>query len=133
MLSGLCVRTTSCEAVNNDDYVKTAYYTVMGNNISPEIEESILSSTKDEAKEPSMYRVLLHNDDYTTMDFVVEILMTVFNKSMEESILIMMSVHRQGIGICGLYTFEVAETKMNSVHALAREKGFPLKCSIDRE
>jgi len=105
----------------------------MGNNTSPEIEESILSDTKDEAKEPSMYKVLLHNDDYTTMDFVVEILMTVFNKSMEESILIMMSVHRQGIGICGLYTFEVAETKMNSVHALARGKGFPLRCSMEKE
>lgn len=105
----------------------------MGNNISPEIEESIFSDTKDETKEPSMYRVLLHNDDYTTMDFVVEILMTVFNKSMEESILVMMSVHRQGIGICGLYTFEVAETKMNSVHTLAREKGFPLRCSIEKE
>lgn len=105
----------------------------MGNNTSPEIEENILSDTKDEAKEPSMYKVLLHNDDYTTMDFVVEILMTVFNKSMEESILIMMSVHRQGIGICGLYTFEVAETKMNSVHALARGKGFPLRCSMEKE
>jgi len=105
----------------------------MGNNTSPEIEEGILSSTKDETKEPSMYKVLLHNDDYTAMDFVVEILMTVFNKAMEESILIMMNVHRQGIGICGLYTFEVAETKMNSVHALAREKGFPLRCSIEKE
>jgi len=105
----------------------------MGNNISPEIEERTLSITKEEAKEPSMYKVLLHNDDYTTMDFVVEILITVFNKSTEESILIMMSVHRQGIGICGLYTFEVAETKMNSVHALAREKGFPLRCSIEKE
>ena len=105
----------------------------MGNNINPEIEESIFSGTKDETKEPSMYRVLLHNDDYTTMDFVVEILMTVFNQSMEESVLVMMSVHRQGIGICGLYTFEVAETKMNSVHKLAREKGFPLRCSIEKE
>jgi len=105
----------------------------MGNNTSPEIEEGILSSTKDETKEPSMYKVLLHNDDYTAMDFVVEILMTVFNKAMEESILIMMNVHRQGIGICGLYTFEVAETKMNSVHALAREKGFPLRCSMEKE
>lgn len=105
----------------------------MGNITSPEIEESALSSTKDEAKEPSMFKVLLHNDDYTTMDFVVEILMTVFNKSMEESILIMMSVHRLGIGICGFYTFEVAETKMNSVHALARGKGFPLRCSMEKE
>ena len=105
----------------------------MGNNTSSEIEESSISRTEDEAKEPSMYRVLLHNDDYTTMDFVVEILMTVFNKSMEESIQIMMSVHRQGIGICGFYTFEVAETKMNSVHTLAQKKGFPLRCSMEKE
>jgi ATP-dependent Clp protease adaptor protein ClpS len=105
----------------------------MVDNISPEIEESALSDVREEIKEPSMYRVLLHNDNYTTMDFVVEVLMTVFQKSMEESILIMMSVHRQGIGICGFYTFEVAETKMNSVHALAREKGFPLRCSMEKE
>ena len=105
----------------------------MSDNISPEIEESTHSITEEEVKEPSMYKVLLHNDDYTTMDFVVEILMGVFNKSMEESILIMMSVHRQGMGICGSYTFEVAETKMNFVHALAREKGFPLRCSIEKE
>jgi ATP-dependent Clp protease adaptor protein ClpS len=105
----------------------------MGNNINPEIEESILSDTDEEVKEPPMYRVLLHNDDYTTMDFVVEILMSVFNKSVEESIMIMLNVHRQGIGICGLYTFELAETKMNFVHAAAREKGFPLRCSIEKE
>jgi len=105
----------------------------MVDNISPEIEESALSDVREEIKEPSMYRVLLHNDDYTTMDFVVEALMTVFQKSMEESILIMMNVHRQGIGICGLYTFEVAETKMNYVHSLAREKGFPLRCSMEKE
>lgn len=105
----------------------------MGNNVSPEIEESILSDTEDEVREPPIYRVLLHNDDYTTMDFVVEVLMTVFQKSMEESILIMLNVHRQGTGMCGLYTYEVAETKMNSVHALARKKDFPLRCSVEKE
>lgn len=105
----------------------------MSDNISPEIEESALSDVKDEIKEPSMYRVLLHNDDYTTMDFVIEALMTVFQKSMEEAILVMLNVHRQGTGMCGLYTLEVAETKMNSVHALARKKGFPLRCSVEKE
>lgn len=104
----------------------------MGTNISPEIEESIISETRDEIKEPSMYKILLHNDDYTTMDFVVEVLMTVFHKPMEEAIQIMLNVHRQGIGICGLYAYEVAETKMNLVHSLARERGFPLKCSIEK-
>ena len=105
----------------------------MSDNVSPEIEESALSDVMDEVKEPPMYRVLLHNDDYTTMDFVIEILMTVFQKSMEEAILIMLNVHRQGTGMCGLYTLEVAETKMNSVHSLARGKGFPLRCSIEKE
>lgn len=105
----------------------------MVDNISPEIEESALSDVREEIKEPSMYRVLLHNDDYTTMDFVVEVLMTVFQKSMEEAILIMLNVHRQGTGMCGLYTLEVAETKMNFVHALARDKGLPLRCSVEKE
>jgi len=119
--------------INHDSLVKSTHRTFMGNNISPEIEESALSDVKDEVKEPPMYRVILHNDDYTTMDFVIEILMTVFQKSMEESILIMLNVHRQGRGMCGLYTLEVAETKMNSVHAFAREKGFPLRCSVEKE
>jgi ATP-dependent Clp protease adaptor protein ClpS len=105
----------------------------MGNNLNPEIEGEILSGADEEAHEPPMYKVLLHNDDYTTMEFVVEILMSVFNKSVEESVMIMMNVHRQGIGMCGLYTFEIAETKMNFVHAAAREKGFPLRCSIEKE
>ncbi|MBU2620806.1 MAG: ATP-dependent Clp protease adaptor ClpS [Proteobacteria bacterium] len=105
----------------------------MGDNISPEIDESALSDVREEIKEPSMYRVLIHNDNYTTMDFVVEVLMTVFQKSMEEAFLVMLNVHRQGTGMCGLYTLEVAETKMNFVHALSREKGFPLRCSIEKE
>ena len=105
----------------------------MSDNISPEIEESALSDVMDEVKEPPMYRVILHNDDYTTMEFVIEILMTVFQKSMEVAILIMLNVHRQGTGICGLYTLEVAETKMNSVHAIARESGFPLRCTVEKE
>ncbi|MGB5158392.1 ATP-dependent Clp protease adaptor ClpS [Desulfobacterium sp. N47] len=104
----------------------------MGNNISPEIEESITSETRKEIKEPSMFKVLLHNDDYTTMDFVVEILMRVFYKSIEEAIQIMLNVHRQGMGVCGLYTYEIAETKMNSVHSLSRDRGFPLRCSIEK-
>lgn len=79
-----------------------------------------------------MYRVLLHNDDYTTMDFVVELLMKVFQKSFEESTHIMLKVHRAGIGVCGVYTYEVAETKIETVHQLARERGFPLKSSMEK-
>lgn len=100
---------------------------------SPEIEEGVESQTKDDVREPPMYRVLLHNDDYTTMEFVVEILMLVFNKSPEEAVRIMLNVHRKGIGICGVYTFEVSETKVNSVHSLSRQNGFPLKCTMEKE
>jgi len=96
-------------------------------------DEQIGSQTRDQTREPPMYRVLLHNDDYTTMEFVVEILIYVFNKSPESAAKIMMNVHQKGIGVCGLYTFEVAETKVNAVHNLARESGFPLRCSMEQE
>jgi ATP-dependent Clp protease adaptor protein ClpS len=100
---------------------------------SPEIEEEVISETRDEIDEPPMYKVLLHNDDYTTMEFVVEILMLVFNKSPEEAVEIMLNVHQKGIGICGVYTYEVSETKVSTVHDLARENGFPLKCTMEEE
>ena len=79
-----------------------------------------------------MYRVVLHNDDYTSMEFVVEILILVFQKKPEEAVRIMMNVHQKGTGICGVYTFEVAETKVETVHSLARENGHPLRCSMDK-
>jgi ATP-dependent Clp protease adaptor protein ClpS len=100
---------------------------------SPETEEEVISETRDEIDEPPMYKVLLHNDDYTTMEFVVEILMLVFNKPPEEAVEIMLNVHQKGIGICGVYTYEVSETKVNTVHDLARENGFPLKCTMEEE
>jgi ATP-dependent Clp protease adaptor protein ClpS len=103
------------------------------NEHSPEIEEEVISEVKDEVDEPPMYKVLLHNDDYTTMEFVVEILMLVFNKPPEEAVEIMLNVHQKGIGICGVYTYEVSETKVNTVHSLAREYGFPLKCTMEEE
>ena len=100
---------------------------------NPDTEFETVSETREEIKEPSMYRVLLHNDDYTTMEFVVEILMFVFNKSADEATRIMLDVHKKGIGICGLYTYEVAETKVSTVDSLAREKGFPLKCTMEED
>lgn len=83
-------------------------------------------------KEPDRYRVLLHNDDYTSMEFVVNILQVVFKKQLEEATMIMMSVHNQGIGQCGVYTKEVAEAKVNRVHTQAREAGYPLKCTMEK-
>ncbi len=103
------------------------------NGQGPELEEEVISETRDEVDEPSMYRVLLHNDDYTTMEFVVEILILVFNKSTEDAVRIMLNVHHKGIGVCGVYTYEISETKVNTVHDLARQYGFPLKCTMEKE
>ncbi len=80
-----------------------------------------------------MYRVLLHNDDYTTMEFVVEVLVHIFHKTIEDATRIMLNVHEKGIGVCGVYTFEVAETKVDTVHSIARDHGFPLKCSMEKD
>lgn len=96
------------------------------------IEESDVS-TEHDIREPAQYKVLLHNDDYTTMEFVVEVLVHVFQKSAEEATRIMLNVHRSGVGVCGIYPFEIAETKVDTVEALARENGFPLKCIMERE
>ncbi len=96
---------------------------------SPEFEEKVESYT--ELEEPPHYKVLLHNDNYTTMDFVVLVLETVFNKPPAEATHIMLNVHKKGIGVCGIYTSEVAETKVAMVHELARERSYPLKCSME--
>jgi len=82
---------------------------------------------------PELYRVILHNDDYTTMEFVVNILETIFSKSPAEAYRIMMQVHHQGQGVCGVYSYEVAETKVALVHEEAREHGFPLRASMEGE
>jgi len=80
---------------------------------------------------PRMYKVIMHNDDYTTMEFVVLVLQRYFNKSVPEAQVIMLEVHTKGFGICGIYTHEVAESKVAKVIKYARENGHPLKCSID--
>ncbi len=91
-----------------------------------------VEKTDQRINEPPMYKVLLHNDDYTTMDFVVEILQDVFHKSPVEATSIMLNVHKNGIGVCGVYTKEIAETKINEVHARARRAGYPLKASMQK-
>jgi ATP-dependent Clp protease adaptor protein ClpS len=98
-----------------------------------EIEESVSSDIRDELLEPPMYKVFLLNDDYTTMDFVVEVLIFVFQKTLEEATQIMLNIHKRGMGLCGIYSFEIAETKVDTVHKLARERDFPLKCAMERE
>lgn len=89
------------------------------------------TALKDEVKEPRLFKVLLFNDDYTTMDFVVEVLRSVFHKSESEAFAVMLAVHRTGFGVCGIYTAEVAETKVNRVHSLARKAGYPLKSGME--
>ncbi|MBU0462762.1 MAG: ATP-dependent Clp protease adapter ClpS [Proteobacteria bacterium] len=96
-----------------------------------EIKEGISSKSKDDL--PPMYKVILHNDDYTSMEFVVQILMTVFGKSLEKATEIMLNVHNKGKAICGIYTRQIAETKIETVHNLATSKGFPLKSTMEKE
>jgi ATP-dependent Clp protease adaptor protein ClpS len=95
--------------------------------------DQVLERTKQETKKPDLYKVLLLNDDYTTMDFVVEILEEVFHKHPAEAHRIMMMVHTQGKGLCGVYPFEVAETKVGTVVERARESGFPLRAAMEPE
>ena len=98
----------------------------------PDTHEATDVITDHDVTEPDMYKVLLHNDDYTTMEFVVHVLMQVFRKSMEDATRIMFNVHERGIGVCGHYTFEVAETKVDTVTRMARENGHPLKCTMEK-
>jgi ATP-dependent Clp protease adaptor protein ClpS len=80
---------------------------------------------------PPLFRVLLHNDDYTSMEFVVSVLETIFRHPPTEANRIMLQVHMQGRGVCGIYPFEIAETKLHQVHARAKDEGFPLRCSME--
>ncbi|NTU49250.1 MAG: ATP-dependent Clp protease adapter ClpS [Syntrophobacteraceae bacterium] len=97
----------------------------------PDFREDLESSTQEDLEEPRLYKVLLHNDDYTTMEFVVEVLRKVFSKSPVEATQIMLNVHKSGIGVCGVFVEEVAETKVEMVHHLAKNNGFPLQCSME--
>jgi ATP-dependent Clp protease adaptor protein ClpS len=100
---------------------------------TPGFEEEVLARVEKKTDEPPLYRVLLHNDDYTTREFVVQVLVAVFNKPLAEAARLMWHVHRNGIGTCGLYPLEVAETKITQATAAAREHGFPLKLTLEAE
>lgn len=89
------------------------------------------TDTEQEIREPKQFRVILHNDDYTTMDFVIEVLVNVFHKPAREATGIMLDVHRKGRGTCGVYTYDIAATKVAQVHRLARRREFPLRCSLE--
>ena len=81
---------------------------------------------------PDEYRVLLLNDDFTTMEFVISVLMTIFHKTLPEATKIMLDVHKKGRGVVGEYTYDIAATKINQVHLLARQMGFPLRCTMEK-
>ncbi|MDF1577360.1 MAG: ATP-dependent Clp protease adapter ClpS [Desulfurivibrionaceae bacterium] len=102
----------------------------MGNSRS-EHEGLVITDTRRKTEEPPMYKVLLLNDDYTTMDFVIMILEVVFYKDTQEAARIMLQVHRDGKGVAGIFTRDVAETKVAIVHDLAHKNDHPLKCSIE--
>ena len=93
----------------------------------------IVTKTRAKTKKPSLYKVLILNDDYTPMEFVVHVLERFFAKPREEAVQIMLHVHRHGVGICGVYTFEVAETKVAQVIELARRHQHPLQCTMEKE
>lgn len=93
----------------------------------------VTTKTRPKVKKPSMYKVLMLNDDYTPMDFVVHVLERIFNKNQDEATQIMLHVHTKGVGMCGIYTFEVAETKAHQVMDLARQHQHPLQCTVEKE
>jgi ATP-dependent Clp protease adaptor protein ClpS len=91
----------------------------------------VVEKTKATTKRPKLFRVVLLNDDYTTMEFVIHVLESVFDKGPAEAYRVMMEVHTRGRGVCGTYTYELAETKVDTVHEMARTEGFPLRAAIE--
>ena len=101
------------------------------NIIDSDSKGSIKLEEKKKLDEPKMYRVILHNDHYTTMDFVVEVLVKIFHMPAAKATKIMLDVHQKGIGSCGVYSYDIAVTKVNQVHNLAKSREYPLKCSFE--
>lgn len=96
-----------------------------------QFDEDLSLKAEKKLDEPKLYRVVLHNDHYTTMDFVVEVLIKVFHMPTAKAMRVMLDVHKKGVGICGVYTFDIAVTKVSQVHQMARMREFPLKCSYE--
>jgi ATP-dependent Clp protease adaptor protein ClpS len=96
-------------------------------------DEEVLTESREKLKQPPLFKVVLHNDDFTTMEFVVYVLETVFQKSEAEAFRVMLQVHTQGAGVAGVYTYEIAETKAAKVQSLARAQEFPLLCTVEEE
>jgi ATP-dependent Clp protease adaptor protein ClpS len=100
---------------------------------NPDTQTGVLLKTRPKIQKPAMYKVLILNDDYTPMEFVVYVIERFFNKTRQEATDIMLHVHRRGVGVCGIYTYEVAETKVAMVMDYARQNEQPLQCTMEKE
>src|SRR3954462_8088366 len=100
---------------------------------SAELDEAPGAESEKKTEEPSLFKVLLHNDDYTTMEFVVWVLESVFNLPEDDAVRVMLNVHVQGVGVAGVYTFEVAQMKVEKTTTLAQEHEYPLLCTMEKE
>lgn len=98
-----------------------------------DVRTGLVTKVRPKTKKPSLYKVLLLNDDYTPMEFVIHVLEKYFGKGREEATRIMLHVHHKGVGICGVYTFEIAETKVTQVMDFSRQNGHPLQCTMEKE
>ena len=115
---------------------ETSFWKVMSGDRGRDPQDpntGVVIDTKPKTKKPSLYKVLLLNDDYTPMEFVVHVLERFFGKRREEATQIMLHVHRRGVGICGVFTYEVAETKVTQVVDYARKHQHPLQCTLEKE
>lgn len=104
-----------------------------GDDDDPDKQTGLMVKTRAQTQKPSLYKVLLLNDDYTPMEFVVHVLEKFFGKDRQEATDIMLQVHRRGVGLCGIYTYEVAETKVQQVMDYARANEHPLQCTMEKE
>ena len=96
-------------------------------------DEEVLTETKKKLEKPPLYKVLLHNDDFTTMEFVVYVLNSVFKRSPAEAVMIMLKVHNEGVGVAGVYSYEVANMKANKAMNMAKAQEFPFLCTVEKE
>ena len=104
-----------------------------GNGGDEDGKTGLITKTRPKTKKPSLYKVLLLNDDYTPMEFVIHILEKFFNKNRDEATRVMLHVHQKGVGVCGVFTYEVAETKVAQVMDFARQHQHPLQCRMEKE
>ena len=102
-------------------------------DINDDLDRGVAVKSRAKTEKPSMYKVLLLNDDYTPMEFVIHVLEHFFSKSQEEATKIMMHVHQKGVGVCGVFTYEIAETKVNQTMDLAQQHQHPLQCTIEKD